>query len=336
VRQLSQELGVSSNTVSAALGILESERKINRRKRSGVFVHDPGQGIPKLPVAIFKAPVTGNTQASDDWNTHIVFGCLSHLAERDLSCKLISVSPDDLESLQWPNLKRQLEQMRGEFSGAIITWSPCEEEELHDFIEETGLPVIKVGRSSHRCRHNLITIDHFGAGRMAAEYVLDRLPGTFLALSPTDTLHPFPRRQLINGFFDRLQQERAADFKFEVLAPEHGTVELGYELLGKYLANNPPPKCVFAVGDMLAIGAMEKCKDLGLRVPEEICFIGTTGLDAARACRPSLAHIHQPMEQLGNQAIELLTEVFEREQNWILGRELRVDWVNGGSLNPMD
>lgn len=328
VRQLSRDWGVSTNTVTAALGVLEAEGLVIRSQRHGVFAHRPDAARRKLPVGLIMADCVLDA-SGDGWGNHVVVGCLEQLSRRGLRPEVIRVGGQGHTS--WDAVQRLLRGRREELGGAIVTWSACDEQTLKDFVNETGLPVIKIGRSSHHCRHNVVSIDHFGAGRLAAERVLDRLPGPFLMISGAAP-HDFPRRQLCDGFMDRLQEARPGYIRFDVVCVEGIDLEVGRQAMRRYLAEHGVPRCVFTVGDLIAIGAMDEAMAQGLRVPEDIAFIGSAGLDACRVCKPTLAHIQQPMEHLGAAAVELLDKMYDMQQVWRAGRELPVIWVPGGSL----
>jgi DNA-binding LacI/PurR family transcriptional regulator len=339
VRKLRTEFGVSSNTVMAALAVLERERLILREHRRGIFVRQPGGNAFNLPVGIVSPFGRFSPDKAEHWSKHVILGCLSELAHRGLLGQLMNIPLDEKTITDWNKLSRFLEESGAEYGGIILTWAACGEAELQDFVKRTKIRIVKIGRHSHQCRHNFISVDHFGAGRLAASHVVDRLPGPFLALSGWAP-HAFPRQQLICGFFDRLQQERPRRLLFEVVAPEENssaegsTIDAGRKLMTDYLRQNEPPRCVFSVGDELAIGAMEACKEAGLSVPGEVAFIGTSGLDISRACNPTLAHLQQPMEALGSEAVRLLVNMYETEKYWLLGQEMSVKWIDGGSVAP--
>jgi DNA-binding LacI/PurR family transcriptional regulator len=341
VRKLRTEFGVSSNTVMAALAVLERERLILREHRRGIFVRQRGGNAFNLPVGIVSPFGWFEPDRVEHWSKHVVLGCLSELAHLGLMGQLMKIPLDVKEIMDWGKLSRYLEENSKNFGGIILLWAACNEADLQEFVKRTKIRVVKIGRHSHQCRHNCISVDHFGAGRKAAEQVVDRLPGPFLALSGWAP-HAFPRQQLICGFFDRLQQERQERMAFEVVAlpgnsyNEGATIEGGRALMNDYLKKHKPPRCIFSVGDELAIGAMEACKEHGLAVPDDVAFIGTSGLDISRACQPTLAHLQQPMEALGSEAVRLLVGMYESEKTWQLGLELAVNWVGGGSVAPVN
>ena len=69
---------------------------------------------------------------------------------------------------------------------------------------------------------------------------------------------------------------------------------------------NEPPTAVFAISDIVAIGAMQAIGNAGLHVPENIAVVGFDDLDIASLYNPPLTTVYQPKKDIGRLAMELL------------------------------
>lgn len=65
------------------------------------------------------------------------------------------------------------------------------------------------------------------------------------------------------------------------------------------------PVCVFAVTDVMAIGAIAAWRDLGLSVPGDLCIAGFDDIPTLRDHVPSLSTVALPLEHIGVRAVEL-------------------------------
>jgi len=65
---------------------------------------------------------------------------------------------------------------------------------------------------------------------------------------------------------------------------------------------------VFAYNDSTAMYAIELCQERGLRVPEDVRFIGYDDIEAAVHCKPPLSTVKMDKEALGNLAARALIE----------------------------
>lgn len=68
------------------------------------------------------------------------------------------------------------------------------------------------------------------------------------------------------------------------------------------------PTAVFCCNDLMATGALNACKRLGLRVPEDISVIGYDNISLSHLVEPKLTTMDQNMFQLGSNAASLLVE----------------------------
>ncbi len=68
------------------------------------------------------------------------------------------------------------------------------------------------------------------------------------------------------------------------------------------------PSAVFCANDLLALGLLQGCLALGLRVPEDIAIVGYDDIDFAAAAAVPLTSVRQPRRDLGRRAAELLLD----------------------------
>nr|BFE96022.1 DNA-binding transcriptional regulator CytR [Pseudomonas brassicacearum subsp. brassicacearum] len=81
----------------------------------------------------------------------------------------------------------------------------------------------------------------------------------------------------------------------------HGdfTLKAGDDGAGAMLALVDRPSALFCENDEMAIGALRRIKQMGLRVPEDISLVGFDDIPFAAYCDPPLTTIAQPAEAFG-------------------------------------
>ena len=72
------------------------------------------------------------------------------------------------------------------------------------------------------------------------------------------------------------------------------------------LERNSDFTALFAMSDVMAIGAIRALKDAGKRVPEDISVIGLDGLEIGTYLLPRLSTVAQSAKTLAEQSLELL------------------------------
>ncbi len=88
-----------------------------------------------------------------------------------------------------------------------------------------------------------------------------------------------------------------AERKVDVDSRRHGA-----EAMGQLLSRKPRPDGVFCVNDPLAVGAMTRALDEGLRIPEDLAIIGCGNLHYDDALRVPLSRIDQQSRRIGDEA----------------------------------
>ncbi|WP_242652922.1 LacI family DNA-binding transcriptional regulator [Intrasporangium flavum] len=78
---------------------------------------------------------------------------------------------------------------------------------------------------------------------------------------------------------------------------------------GLHLAADEAVTAVFAANDQMAIGALRALHEAGRRVPEDVSVVGFDDVPEAEYVIPPLTTVRQDFEQIGREAIAMLTQV---------------------------
>lgn len=85
----------------------------------------------------------------------------------------------------------------------------------------------------------------------------------------------------------------------------------GYRTMEQLMEKMPDLTAVFAMADVLAIGAIRAILDRGLRVPEDISVIGFDGIDMGNYISPRLTTIRQHREEIAARSVEILLRAID-------------------------
>jgi LacI family transcriptional regulator len=77
----------------------------------------------------------------------------------------------------------------------------------------------------------------------------------------------------------------------------------GYDSVQKVIGTDAT--CVFAVNDVMAVGALAALRDRGVSVPEDLSVAGFDDIATLRDLVPGLTTVRLPLEQMGERALEL-------------------------------
>lgn len=96
------------------------------------------------------------------------------------------------------------------------------------------------------------------------------------------------------------------------------------------------PTCIFTPDDFSAVGAYHAAQEAGLRVPEDISFVGYDGIPISQALYPKLTTMRQDTKQIGEKAARKLISLIETPKTTLIEKWL-IDgtFVEGGSVQDL-
>ncbi len=102
--------------------------------------------------------------------------------------------------------------------------------------------------------------------------------------------------------------------------------ESGYFYTKQLLALNKPPTAIFAIDDMMALGAYRAIKENNLKIPDDIAVVGFNNDHFTSLVSPPLTTIQIPIYEMGINAAEMMMDLLSGKavvpQQRILSSEL--------------
>ena len=89
--------------------------------------------------------------------------------------------------------------------------------------------------------------------------------------------------------------------------------EDGYAAMSKLIDENKRIDAVFAANDPIAIGAFQRIKEAGLKIPEDIGIVGFSNNKITSIVEPPLTTVNQPSFNMGKRAAEILIELINED-----------------------
>lgn len=85
----------------------------------------------------------------------------------------------------------------------------------------------------------------------------------------------------------------------------------GYRATQSLLENGRSFTAIFAMSDVMSIGAIRALRDAGLRVPEDVSVMGVDGLPLGRYIVPQLSTITQATRRIAKRSVEILLSAID-------------------------
>jgi LacI family transcriptional regulator len=164
-----------------------------------------------------------------------------------------------------------------------------------------------------------VMTNDYESGFVATEHLVKAGCGRIAHLTISMSLSISLKRQ--QGYTDALRRwEQVADR--DLIIHCGGDEDANYRLIKELLSADDRPDGVFASVEKLAVQVYHVCRELGLRIPEDVKVISFSNLVTASLLNPSLTTIAQPAFDMGKEAATIL---FRRlEKKYIVTPEDRV------------
>jgi DNA-binding LacI/PurR family transcriptional regulator len=159
--------------------------------------------------------------------------------------------------------------------------------------------------------YNFIDTHNEQGARMAVKYLheLGHREIAFVAGSMNET----NARDRLNGF-KKAMKDLGLPCQDNCIVYGDFNRDKAYNEVGKLLALENRPSAIFCSDDYMAIAAMERIKETGLEVPNDIAVIGFDNIELSAYVQPALTTIQQPLEELGIKSMELLLDIINGRQ----------------------
>lgn len=321
VRDLARQFNVSPNTAHTAVRLLARRGIVDMRPRGSVLRPKPGINAQTRNQIGFIWPHQPDPHfnfGQDGWLSRILRSAEIVLQEGGFFTTVIGNFKD-------PKFQERIKLMRPHLAG-VLTLAEGAMAPLLELLDQWDIPWVTINQISRNSVHNSVTADNRGdcarLGRAVADSGIRRV--WILTSNRTPASGTMDR---IVGFHEGFIEAGAPLSQVEILDCENYFEPAGYEAMLRRLEQGAPPQLVFTTGDLMALGAIRACRKMGVRVPEEVGVVSTTGLKMAELSHPSLSVVTQPMEEMGQQAGHMLMEMVREGTRRMIGRRISGQFI---------
>jgi DNA-binding LacI/PurR family transcriptional regulator len=118
-------------------------------------------------------------------------------------------------------------------------------------------------------------------------------------------------RNRLQGYMDALKQH-GLSVQDEFVRPGGLHEQNGYDSMEALIKEKKNPDALFAVNDPVAVGAFQRAKEEGLRIPQDIAVLGFSNNKITSLVDPPITTIDQPSYEMGKKAAEIMIETIEK------------------------
>jgi len=321
-QQVAEAAGVSISAVSRTF---TKDASVSPRMRARVLA--AAEALGYRPNQLARSLMTGRTALVGLVSSHFanpafmdVFDLFTReLQRRGLRPLIANLSEDG-------GADSALDMMLQYNVDAVLIATSAPPEGFADSCARAGLPVVHVfGRAETAVP--VVTVDNVAGGRLVAGAMLARglRQLAFLGGAATDSSSIDRAAGFSQGLVAVGLQPLAVDFAGDY-SHEHGRRGM-HALLDRHR-----PQAVFCGDDILALGALDACRERGLAVPKDIGIVGFDDMPLAAWPGYRLTTVRQPMADMVRHAIDQIAARLADADHPIQGRLFDIALVERDSL----
>jgi LacI family transcriptional regulator len=166
-----------------------------------------------------------------------------------------------------------------------------------------NIPIIFFDRILEHPGCTSIVIDNQQAGYDATQHLLDQGCKRIVHLSGSLNRNVYADR--LAGYKQALQ-EKGIEYDPELVISNNLSDMGGEEAARQILKMNEKPDGVFAANDTSAVACMRELKLTGIKIPEDIAFVGFNNDPVSKVIEPNLTTVNYPGQEMGEVAAATL------------------------------
>ncbi len=301
MKDVARLAGVSTSTVSH---VINKDRFVSEAIREKV--ETAIKTLNYAPSAIARSLKINQTRtigmlitaSTNPFYSELVRGVERSCFERGYSLVLCNTEGDE------QRMNRNLETlMQKRVDGLLLLCTETHQPSQEIMQRYPSIPTVMMDWAPFDGDSDLIQDNSLLGGDMATQYLIGK--GHTRIACITGPLDKTPARLRLEGYREAMARaglviregdEIESDFEFGG----------GFDAMQTLLAMNERPQAVFIGNDAMAVGAYQALYQAGLKIPQDMAIVGYDDIELARYMTPPLTTIHQPKDELGELAIDVL------------------------------
>lgn len=193
----------------------------------------------------------------------------------------------------------------GRVAGVVLCSGSFETEKFRGL----DFPLITLERSMDEGTSG-VECDNYQGGTLATQHLIDKKCHKLMyigGMSAGEDIHmPADLREV--AFRDTCAKTKTENVVIVTEKQMFDSMEY-YEFVREKLIEHPDVDGVFASSDVIGAYVLQACYDLNIEVPGRLKIVGFDDVNIAQFTSPGLTTIHQPVEQMAEQAISAIVQI---------------------------
>lgn len=333
IKDLAQELNVSTSTVSRALQdhpALKLETRERVKTLAKKWNYQPNTLaldllrqsskiiaviVPEITSHFFSSTIIGiqDVMVSTEFNIMIFISNESYEEEARIIEKLSKI----------------------QLAGVLV--APSSETKNFDHfrsLQGNGIPLVIFDRDCEGLEAHKVLVDDYRGAFEAVDYLIKT--GCKRIAHITGFSHLSTNSNRLRGYINALKKNGLPVKKEMIIQTEGFNHEDGIVPVETLLKSNNVPDAIFAVNDRLAVSAMRTAKKLDFKIPDDISIIGFDDEPHSSYFTPPLSSVWQPVYSMGMLSVRILLQEIKEESTQFRNEIFKTELVIRGTSRKIE
>jgi len=297
-RSLAKELGFSYMTIRKSIENLVDQGVLYKIPTKGTYVNKDGSNKKKTATIGYFLDSSIKSGISSPYYSLLLNAIEKEAAKHDYSVVYFSDTSSE-----------RLQKTLSKLDGVIANCFPRIENTILDIKNTT--PIVVIENSAADKTIPSVIIDNFNANMQSVDYIISlghTHIGFMTGLEDSDI-----GKSRYAGYLHGLNNNNLTPDENLVFRGNY-SYEAGIEGAEYYLSMQQKPSAIICANDSMALGAMQKFKQEGYDIPEDISIIGFDDIDVASQIVPTLTTIHAPINRIAKYAFAALKDLIHDQE----------------------
>ncbi|MDO4393129.1 MAG: LacI family DNA-binding transcriptional regulator [Bacillota bacterium] len=191
--------------------------------------------------------------------------------------------------------------------GIITMFSSIDEKRLREF-EKRGMPIVLIGQNKEISDCNMVKINHKNGSEVMTKHLLSCGHRRIAFMQGFD---PIEENQSMREGFTKVMENSGNSIDEDMMVMVNNSIDGGYLGVKKLLSDGHRPDAIFCTSDIIAFGAMDAMKEMGVKIPEDIALAGYGNYRMSNMVEPKLTTSEIPAHKMGVYGARLLFDLIE-------------------------
>lgn len=316
IHDIAKQLGVSASTVSRALNDhpnISSDTKKKVNKIASKLNYRPNNIAAALRKG--KSNIVGVIvpEINRNFFSSVIKG-IEEMLNKDGYSVIICQTNDFLDK-EKASLKSLLNL---QVDGIIASYAKQTKSfEHYQEVVNSGIPLVLFDRSDDSLHVGSVIIDDYLGAFRATEHLITQGCKKIVHFCGPQNVSIYRERR--RGYIEALQKYGLPVLD-EYIYDSNLKYESGVEHAATLLSHASKPDGVFSASDFAAIGAMTTLKKRGIKIPEEIAFVGFSNEPFTSFIEPPLTTVDQFSNRMGEFAARIFLDYMNNPSGFIPGK----------------